>query len=81
MSKNIKTASGFGGVGGGYQPSPFSPGNAPFGLSGKSRGGSGVNIYENEDPFNKILGYKKVKKNKKLIFFKNQQYVSMLKEA
>ena len=38
MSKNIKTASGFGGVGGGYQPSPFSPGNAPFGLSGKSRG-------------------------------------------
>ena len=55
MSKNIKTASGFGGVGGGYQPSPFSPGNAPFGLSGKSRGGSGVNIYESEDPFNKIL--------------------------
>ncbi len=56
MSKNLRTASGFGGVGGGYQPSPFSPGNSPFGLSGKNRGGHGINPYINEeDSFTQLL--------------------------
>jgi hypothetical protein len=56
MSKNLRTASGFGGVGGGYQPSPFSPGNTPFGLSGKNRGGHGINPYINEeDSFTQLL--------------------------
>lgn len=56
MSKNLKTASGFGGVGGGYQPSAYSPGNTPFGISGKNRGGSGINPYINEeDSFTQLL--------------------------
>ena len=48
MSKNIKTASGFGGVGGGYQ-SAYAPGNSPYGMSGKGRGGNGINTYQDEE--------------------------------
>jgi hypothetical protein len=54
-SKNIKTAQ-FGGVGGGGNGSPFSPGRSPFGRGGTNRGGSELNIYVDEDDsFEKIL--------------------------
>jgi hypothetical protein len=41
-SKNIKTAQ-FGGVGGGGNGSPFSPGKSPIGSGGKNPGGYEVN--------------------------------------
>jgi hypothetical protein len=41
-SKNIRTAQ-FGGVGGGGNGSPFSPGKSPIGSGGKNPGGYEVN--------------------------------------
>jgi hypothetical protein len=52
MSNNIKTAQ-FGGVGGGGQASPFTPGKKPMGVG---QGARGINNYIDEDmSFEKIL--------------------------
>jgi hypothetical protein len=52
MSKNIKTAQ-FGGVGGGGQASPFTPGKKPMGVG---QGARGINMYIDEDmSFENIL--------------------------
>jgi len=55
MSENIRVAQ-FGGVGGGGQVSPFSPGGSPIGRGGKNRGGHEINLYVDEDAnFDKLL--------------------------
>ena len=55
MSDNIRLAQ-FGGVGGGGQVSPFSPGGSPIGRGGKNRGGHEINLYVDEDAnFDKLL--------------------------
>ncbi len=55
MSDNIRLAQ-FGGVGGGVQVSPFSPGGSPIGRGGKNRGGHEINLYVDEDAnFDKLL--------------------------
>ena len=52
MSNNIKTAQ-FGGVGGGGQASPFTPGKKPMGVG---QGARGINMYIDEDmSFENIL--------------------------
>lgn len=55
MSENIRLAQ-FGGVGGGGQVSPFTPGGSPIGRGGRNRGGHEVNLYVDEDAnFDKLL--------------------------
>jgi hypothetical protein len=55
MSENIRLAQ-FGGVGGGGQGSPFSPGGSPIGRGGRNRGGQEINLYVDEDAnFDKLL--------------------------
>ena len=55
MSENIRVAQ-FGGVGGGGQVSPFSPGSSPIGRGGRNRGGHEINLYVDEDAnFDKLL--------------------------
>jgi hypothetical protein len=55
MSDNIRIAQ-FGGVGGGGQGSPFSPGGSPIGRGGRNRGGQEINLYVDEDAnFDKLL--------------------------
>ena len=55
MSKNIRTAQ-FGGVGGGGNGSPYSPGGSPIGRGGSNRGGNEINLYVDEDAsFDKLL--------------------------
>ena len=55
MSENIRVAQ-FGGVGGGGQVSPFSPGGSPIGRGGGNRGGHEINLYVDEDAnFDKLL--------------------------
>ena len=55
MSENIRLAQ-FGGVGGGGQGSPFSPGASPIGRGGRNRGGQEINLYVDEDAnFDKLL--------------------------
>ena len=55
MSENIRLAQ-FGGVGGGGQVSPFTPGGSPIGRGGRNRGGHEINLYVDEDAnFDKLL--------------------------
>jgi hypothetical protein len=55
MSDNIRIAQ-TGGVGGGGQGSPFSPGASPIGRGGRNRGGHEINLYVDEDAsFDKLL--------------------------
>lgn len=55
MSENIRLAQ-FGGVGGGGQGSPYSPGASPIGRGGRNRGGQEINLYVDEDAnFDKML--------------------------
>lgn len=55
MSHNIKTAQ-FGGVGGGGQVSPYSPGRSPIGRGGSNPGGHEINIsWDDTQNFDMLL--------------------------
>ena len=53
-SNNIKTAQ-FGGVGGGYNGSPYSPGKSPIGNKGGNPGGWEINNFGQDKGFNAYL--------------------------